>query len=100
MKKVILKQAVAELTDAVKYYELKQLGLGLRLKDEVNERVNWIVDNFDTPQVRMGDYRRVNLKVFPYYIAYVMRNDTLWVLAIAHSHQQPDYWITRKNKIK
>ena len=76
---------------AVNYYELKQ---GLRLKEEVNKRVNWIIDNFDTPLVRIDGYRRVNLKIFPYYIAYVVR------LAIAHSHQQPDYWITRKNKIK
>jgi hypothetical protein len=100
MKKIILEQAFTELNDAVEYYEVKQLGLGLRLKDEVNERVNWVVDNFDTPRVRTGGYRRVNLKVFPYYIAYIVRDDTLWILAIAHSHQEPDYWIQRKNNVK
>jgi len=44
-------------------------------------------------------YRRVNLKTFPYYIAYIVREDTLWILAIAHSHSKPEYWILRKNEI-
>jgi hypothetical protein len=99
MKKIILQQAFEELNAAIAYYEEQQVGLGRRLKDEVDQHVNWIVSNATIPQIRKGGYRRVNLKVFPYYIAYIIREDTLWILAIAHSHRKPEYWIKRKNEI-
>ncbi len=99
MKKIILQQAALELNDAVSYYEEQQRGLGLRLKSEINEMVNWIMKNPEMPRIREGGYRRVNLKVFPYYIAYIVRNEVLWILAIAHSHQEPEYWIIRQDKI-
>jgi hypothetical protein len=40
-------------------------------------------------------YRRVNLRVFPYYVAYIVRDPTIWVLSIAHGHSLPEYWIDR-----
>ncbi|MCK5508465.1 MAG: type II toxin-antitoxin system RelE/ParE family toxin [Desulfobacterales bacterium] len=99
MKKIILQQAFEELNDAIAYYEEQQAGLGLRLKDEVDQHVNWILGNSTVPEIRRGGYRRVNLKVFPYYIAYILREYTLWILAIAHGHRKPEYWIKRKNEI-
>ena len=99
MKKIILQQAFEELNAAVAYYEEQQPGLGLRLKDEVDKHINWILSNSSVPRVRSGGYRRVNLKVFPYYLAYIIREDTLWILAVAHGHRKPEYWIKRKNKI-
>ncbi len=99
MKKVILQQAFDELNDAIAYYEEQQSGLGLRLKDEVDLHVNWILNNSTVPRIRKGGYRRVNLKVFPYYIAYIIREDTLWILAIANGYRKPEYWINRKNEI-
>ena len=99
MKKIILQQAFKELNDAIEYYEEQQAGLGLRLKEEIEEHVSWILNNPTVPRIRRGGYRRVNLKVFPYYIAYVVHEETLWILAIAHSHRKPIYWIKRKNEI-
>ncbi len=99
MKKRILQLAFDELSDAIAYYEEQQVGLGLRLKVEVDKHVNWILSNSTVPQVRRGGYRRVNLKIFPYHIAYIIREDTLWILAIAHSHRKPEYWIKRKSNI-
>ena len=55
--------------------------------------------NAAIPRLRKGGYRRVNLKVFPFYIAYIIREDTLWIIAIAHSHRKPEYWIKRKYEI-
>ena len=100
MKKVILQQALNELHDAVVYYEEQQAGLGLRLKDEFKQHVNWILNNSAVPKVRSGGYRRVNLKVFPFFIAYIIREDTLWIIAFPHGHRKPEYWINRKNGIR
>ena len=73
--------------------------MGLKLKDELEKHVNCILGNPSIPRIRRGGYRRVNLKIFPYYIAYIIREDTLWILAIAHCHRKPEYWINRKNEI-
>lgn len=99
MKKIILQQAFKELDDAISYYEDQQAGLGLRLVDEFDQHVSWILSNSDVPRLRRGVYRRVNLKTFPYYIAYIVREDTVWILAVAHGHCKPEYWIERKNEI-
>ncbi len=98
MKKIILQQAFEELNDAIAYYEEQLAGLGLRLKDEVDQYVNWILSNSTFPQIRRGGYRRVNLNVFPCYIAYIIREDILWILAIAHDHRKPEYWIKSKER--
>lgn len=63
MKKIILQQAFDELCDAIAYYEEKQAGLGLRLKEEIDQHVSWIFDNSTVPQIRSGKYRRVNLNL-------------------------------------
>uniref|UniRef100_Q3ATX6 Plasmid stabilization system protein n=1 Tax=Chlorobium chlorochromatii (strain CaD3) TaxID=340177 RepID=Q3ATX6_CHLCH len=99
MKKIILRQAFNELNDAIAYYEEQQPGLGVKMKDEVDQHVHWILNHPLIPRLRHGGYRRVNLKVFPYYIAYLVHQETLWILAIAHTHRKPKYWIKRKNKI-
>ncbi len=99
MKKIIIKEASEELNDAVEYYEGEQSGLGLRLKDEVKSYINWILKNPYVARVRKGGYRRVNLKIFPYYIPYIIRNDELWILAIAHNHRRPGYWADRKQQV-
>jgi hypothetical protein len=72
MKQIILQEAFDELNDAIAYYEEQQVGLGLRLKEEVDQYVKWITRNYDVPRIREGGYCRVNLKVFPYHIAYII----------------------------
>ena len=99
MKIVILQQAFEELNDAISYYEEQQTGLGLKIKEEVDRHVKWILRNSTVPQIREGGYRRINLRTFPYYISYIVRGEILWILAIAHGYRKPEYWIKRKNKI-
>lgn len=94
-----LPQANSELTDAVAYYEGELSGLGQRLWEEVDEHIAWIERNHDVPRLRPGGYRRVNLKIFPYYVSYVVRDPEIWILAIAHGHSRPEYWIDRPKTI-
>ena len=91
----ILDQAAAELADAIARYESIESGLGVRLKQDVKNAVAWIADHAELPGLRPKGDRRVNLKVFPYYIAYIIHSDVIWILAIAHSARRPEYWITR-----
>jgi plasmid stabilization system protein ParE len=94
-----LSQANSELVDAASYYERELEGLGRRFWDEVDEHIAWIARNPEVARLRPGGYRRVNLKLFPYYIPYIIRDPAIWILAIAHGHQYPEYWIDRPKAI-
>lgn len=93
----IISPASRELFKAVEYYEEEQSGLGNRFWAEVDQHIGWITFHPLVPRLRSGVYRRVNLKVFPYYIAYSIREDEIIVWAIANSHRQPEYWKARIN---
>ena len=94
----VLPEAHRELRDAVAYYERQQAGLGARLWGEVDDIVLWIQSHPEVAQLRAGGYRRVNLRVFPYFIAYSIRGAVIWVLAIGHTHRRPDYWGERNKR--
>ena len=95
-----LPQARSELHDGASYYEGELGGLGLRFWDEVDQHIAWITENAEVPRLRSGGYRRVNLKIFPYYISYIVRDQVIWILAVAHGHTRPEYWIDRPRAIE
>jgi len=70
MTLTVRNEAEIEFSESVVHYESREAGLGAR-------------------------FRRVNLKVFSHYIAYVIRGDVIWVAAIAHAHQRPEFWRRR-----
>ncbi|MEP6672197.1 MAG: type II toxin-antitoxin system RelE/ParE family toxin [Chthoniobacter sp.] len=81
-----------EIQEAAEYYEGERAGLGDHFWQEVDMHVRWIQANPTVPRLRGGDYRRVNLKVFPYYIACAIRHEAIVLLAVAHGHRKPHYW--------
>jgi toxin ParE1/3/4 len=99
VKLEILDEAGEELHEAIAFYEDLEPRLGLRLKEEARQVIQWIENNAFLARLRPKGYRRVNLKVFPYYIAYFIWDDTIWILAVAHGHRRPEYWLERKKKI-
>ena len=94
-----VEEAQQEFFDAISFYEDARAGLGRRFKDEVDRCILWVADHPDLYRLRRGNYRRINLRVFPYYIPYVVREQTLWILAIGHASRKPLYWISRRNTV-
>lgn len=94
-----VEEAQTEFLETISYYEDARGGLGVRFKDEADRCVLWIADHPELCRLRSGSYRRINFRVFPYYIPYIVRGETLWVLAVAHASRKPLYWISRRNKI-
>lgn len=93
-----VEEAQREFVDAISFYEDARAGLGRRFKDEVDRCVWWIADHPELNRLRPGSYRRINLRVFPHYMPYLIREQTLWVLAVAHASRKPQYWISRRNE--
>ena len=92
-------EAAAEFLEAVSYYEQQQPKLGRRFKEEVQQTLLWLGENAEACRLRPNGYRRLNLRIFPYYIPYILRGSTLWVVAIAHRRREPEYWIGREKKV-
>jgi len=95
MTVVILGEAEREFAESVAYYEAKEAGLGWRFRTEMVEAVGWIERNTELPRLRPKGCRRRNLKAFPHHIAYTIRGETILIVAIAHGHRRPEFWLGR-----
>jgi plasmid stabilization system protein ParE len=73
-------------------YEADTPGLGARFRAEVESACAAIVQHPLMWRLRPGGYRRVNLPGFSYYIAFVVEEQILLVLAVAHSSRNPNYF--------
>ncbi|MEO8614397.1 MAG: type II toxin-antitoxin system RelE/ParE family toxin [Luteolibacter sp.] len=69
--------------------------LGRRFRDEIAGVLNTAASAPLLWRERKAGYRRVNCPVFPYYIAYVIREDFLVVVAVAHGSREPGFWHDR-----
>ncbi|HGY55887.1 MAG TPA: type II toxin-antitoxin system RelE/ParE family toxin [Caldithrix abyssi] len=87
--------AKQELEDAFHYYELENPGLGKRFKTEIKRAVLRITQYPKAWSVERGDVRKYILHTFPYKLLYSIEKDHILIIAVAHQHRKPDYWIER-----
>ena len=85
--------ATEEFNDAVEYYEFEVEGLGKRFKEEINRVLRTIKRFPEIGFVEEGDIRRYIVHKFPYKILYSIEKDYIYIVAIAHMHREPNYWI-------
>jgi len=95
VKVVFLVQAQNELDDAVVWYNLQAAGLERELLDELDRAIRRAVAfPLSYPEIEPS-IRRCRLARFPYGVIYGIDGDTLVVVAVAHLHRRPRYWIDR-----
>jgi plasmid stabilization system protein ParE len=96
MRVLFSPHARAELKDAAAHYEMELEGLGRVFKREVRQAASRI-SAFPYGWTReRGDVRRYVLHRFPYKILYAIEQDYIYILAVAHQHRRPDYWIDER----
>jgi len=95
MKIIFDELAQLELDEASEYYELQVPGLGERFRKEVKRAIYRIHEYYDAWPKETGDVRRYLLHKFPYKILYSLEREYIYIIAIAHSHRRPNYWIER-----
>jgi plasmid stabilization system protein ParE len=91
-----LPEARRDIFEAVEYFESRKTGLGARFRNEIAGILNHVASAPTLWRERPGGYRRANCPVFPYYIAYFIRGNSIIVAAIAHGHRLPEFWKQRK----
>ena len=87
--------AKLELDDGKEYYEMEVIGLGKRFKQEVKRAINIIKKMPEIGSPESENIRRYILHKFPYKVLYSIEKDHIYVIAIAHLHREPMYWINR-----
>lgn len=92
---VFSEYAKLELEDAATYYQLQLDGLGVTFKKEVKLSLQRILNYPKAWSVERGEIRKYLLHRFPYKILYSIEKDHLFIIAIAHQHQKPNYWADR-----
>ena len=87
--------ALAELEDAVVYYNSESPGLGYEFADEIFRTVR-------RAQAHPTAWQRLSLRTrrcltnrFPYAIIYQLRKNVLLVVAVMHMHRHPASWKSR-----
>ena len=95
MKLRFLILAQRELDDAVAWYNEQAAGSGQEFLDELDRVVRRAVTfPMSCPEIEPG-VRRCLLARFPYGLIYGVDGETLVVIAVAHLHREPRYWVDR-----
>jgi plasmid stabilization system protein ParE len=97
MRILFTRLARQELEDAVRYLELEHPGLGRAFKAEVRKASLRIAAYPKAWSAERGDVRRCLLHKFPYKLMYSLEDDHILVIAVAHQHRRPEYWIDRQD---
>lgn len=86
--------ASEELTEAVRWYETRRVGLGGEFFDAVVATLALIEDRPEIGTPISGDHRtrRVLIARFPYQVVYRLRSTEIAIVAIAHLKRRPGYW--------
>lgn len=95
MEVIFSEFAKLELEDADLYYEFQQAGLGTRFKLSVKESIKRILQFPFSWPFEKDEIRKCILSRFPYKILYSIEEDHIFIIAIAHTHRKPNYWVNQ-----
>ncbi|WP_375755750.1 type II toxin-antitoxin system RelE/ParE family toxin [Corallococcus exercitus] len=92
--------AEPELRDIDRWYENRREGLGDAFILAVEQAKNHIQEHPDRwplwPNLRhTPPIRRFLLPEYPFALPYLVRDEDVVVLAVAHLRRRPDYWLPR-----
>ena len=89
--------ARTDLNQAVDYYENCQSGLGSEFLDEVEAALKRILQFPEAWGKLSNRTRRCLTNRFPYGLIYQTQENQIRIIAVAHSHRHPGYWIDRES---
>ena len=90
-------RASEELAEAVRWYEMRRSGLGSDFYDAIVRTIDVIQEHPEIGVARTGRFPHRQLRVarFPYKIVYRIREEDIYVVAVAHTSRRPGYWRSR-----
>lgn len=98
MKVEFLPAAVQELHDAFEWYQDQSDGLGYEFLAEVDTAARLLASWPNSWSRLTGSLRRCLIRRFPYGLIYGVDGDVAIIVAVAHLHRKPFYWMRRSPK--
>jgi plasmid stabilization system protein ParE len=95
MKLKLLIAARADVAGAIAFYNAQEPGLGAEFAAEVRKTIERILQFPNAWTSVSRRVRRCQVNRFPYGVFYSLKNDTVVVIAVLHSHREPRTWQTR-----
>ena len=99
-KVIVRPEAAREIQEAFDWYEGCSEGLGLQFLRVADACLSSVQRNPTAYQVVHEQVRRALLRKFPYAIFYLIREDTIVVLACFHVKRSPADWQRRTGEIQ
>lgn len=87
--------AQQEVDEAVVWFDERVEGKGIVFLDELDRVVRLVKAYPLSPTEIEPEIRRCLFAKFPYSMIYGIENDTIVVIAVAHSRRSPRYWVDR-----
>lgn len=78
-----------ELDEAMGWYEKQKAGLGVELKEAVDQMLERIAEKPGRFRLMRGEVRRALLRRFPYAIHFLPEPHAIVVLAVFHTKRDP-----------
>lgn len=98
MEPRFLDVAQQELDETVEYYNTELQGLGDQFLLEVLSSLERISQFPEAWHLFTENSRRCQTRRFPYGIAYQIVESEILIVAVAHLHRRPSYWLDRIDK--
>lgn len=97
MKRLTVRRsAEQELVSAAKWYEGKRSGLGHEYLTAVATAFRAVQETPDAfPAWERTSFRKCQVTRFPYAVFFVVSDDEIEVVAVAHGRRRPGYWRNR-----
>ncbi len=88
-----LSPALAEIGESAEFYEERVSGLGADFLDEVDAAIDRILQLPEAWGRLGGNYRKCNLRRFPYSVIYSIQSDeTIIIVSVFHQSREPRSW--------
>ena len=95
MNVIFTELAAKELMDAQSLYEMEIQGLGKAFLTEIKKAIDRISRFPEAWPVLTTEIRKCVVRKFPYNLVYSIEKDFILILAVAHQHRKPFYWIEK-----
>lgn len=86
--------AIADIHQAIDFYDSQQIGLGKKFEAEVDKHISYLHKN-PFFQIRYSNVRCLPLRKFPFLIHYTVdeKNKMVSVISILNTSQDPKKWL-------
>ena len=89
---VVTPLAQQDIDDAASWYEARVTALGLRFVESLDESFELVSASPQSYPVVHRDIRRILIPGFPYAMFFVLRDNTVRVIACMHTRRHPKRW--------